>query len=126
VARGRLGISSGKEDILLELDPEGSAYCVLVGQDVIEIADILASESRSIWEASDRVMGRPAQVDGDPNTSCRLTTETGTLQATVHESRPLVAIAYDSGTHCRMDVAQAVALVQILQRMAATVADRAP
>jgi hypothetical protein len=44
----------------------------------------------------------------------------------VHESRPLVAIAYDSGTHCRMDVAQAVALVQILQRMAATVADRAP
>jgi len=116
-----LGISSEGASILLELDPEGSAYCVLSVQDANEIGDIVANEARSIWEASDRVNGRPAQVDGDASVSCRLVTQSGVLQATAHDSKPFVALAYEKGTICRMDVSQAIALTQILQRMAATV-----
>lgn len=115
-----MGISSEGSAILIELDPEGSAQCVLSVQDANEIAGIVASEARSIRDASDRVIDRPAQVDGDASASCKLVTETGVLHAIAHDSKPLVALACESGSVCRMDVAQAIALVQILQRMAAT------
>jgi len=98
---------------------------VLSIQDVGEIADIVANEAREIWDASDKVSCPAAQVDGDVSASCKLQTSSGILQATVHDSKPFVALAYDSDGVCGMDVAQAVALVQILQRMAAAVESRA-
>ena len=124
VVRGRLGISSEGNAILLELDPEGSAYCVLSAQDANEIAGIVANEARSVWDASERAFDRVAQVEGDASASCKLATESGVLQAMVHDSKPLVALAFDAGAVCRMDVAQAIALVQILQQMAKTVESR--
>lgn len=124
VARGRLSISTEGTAILLELDPEGSAYCVLSVQDAYEIADIVANEARSIWEASDRVNDRPAQVDDDANVSRMLVPEAGALQATAHDSKPFVALSLEIGSVCRLDVAQAIALVQILQNMASAVEKR--
>lgn len=124
VARGRMSISSEEAEILLELDPEGSAYCVLSVQDANEIAGIVAEVARSLWERSEGAIDRPAQVEGDTSLSCRLATEAGLLQVMVHDSKPFVAVSYELGSACRLNVAQAVALVQILQRMGATAESR--
>ena len=124
VVRGRLAIWSEGPVILLELDPEGSAYCVLSAQDAKEIAEIIANEAEPIWEASGRALDRAAQIDGDVAASCKLSTEAGTLAAMVHDVQPLVALAYDSGAVCRMNVVQAISLAQILQHMIQTLANR--
>jgi len=65
---------------MLELDPEGSAYCVLSAQDAVEIAGIFTGEARAIWENSAKQNTDPARVDGDITKSCKLWTATGVLQ----------------------------------------------
>lgn len=124
VVRGRAAIWEKCSEIFLELDPEGAAYCVLSVQDAQEIAGIIAGEARVIWENSKEVLGQAAEVEGDSSASCKLQVRSGVLQVMIHNVEPLVAISFDSNSVCRMDVAQAVALVQILQRMAEVVERR--
>lgn len=124
VSRGRLAISTEGTESILELDPEGSAYCVLSIQDAEEIAGIVENEARSLWNSSGGEGNRPAQVDGEVNVACQLVTESGVLQAMVHDSKPFVALSFEPGSVCRMNVAQAIALVQILRRMMTTIEAR--
>jgi hypothetical protein len=124
VVRGRAAIWKEDAEIFLELDPEGSAYCVLSVQDAQEIAGIIAGEARVIWENSKETLGQAAEVEGDSSASCTLLVLSGVLQVMIHDVEPLVAISFESNSVCRMDVAQAVALVQILRRMAEVVERR--
>ena len=120
VVRGRVGIRSEDSRVILELDPEGSAYCVLSAQDTQEISAIITDQARTIWEASDVAQEPPAEIDGNAYQACSLRTESGTLQLIVHDSMPLLALSLQSGTSCSMNITQAVALVQILQHMGKT------
>lgn len=124
VVRGRAAIRSEDGLIWLELDPEGSACCVLSAQDAHEIAQILTQEARTLWEACRGGASVAAKVEGDPASSCRMALARGTLQAVVHATQPLIALSLDAGSDCQMDVSQAVALVQVLQHMVATLGDR--
>jgi len=125
VVRGRTSIWSESSKIVLELDPEGSSYCVLSAQDAMEIAEIFAGEARAIWESSEKQNADPARVEGDVTKSCRLWTLTGVLQLIVHDTEPLIAIIFDSGSRCELDVTRAIALVQVLQYMTGAIEERA-
>ena len=125
VARGRIGVSSLGAEVHVELDPEGSAYCVLSARDASEIADIITQHARSIWGLLPEADVRPAQVSWDSNASCLLVAESGVLVVTAHDSKPFVAVDHEANAVCRMNVTQAIALVQVLQKMAASV-DRPP
>jgi len=125
VVRGRASIWSESPKIVLELDPEGSAYCVLSAQDAVEIAGIFAGEARAIWESSEKQNADPARVEGDITKSCKLWTATGVLQLIVHDTEPLIAIILDSGSRCELDVTRAIALVQVLQYMTGAIEQRA-
>jgi len=103
--------------VVLELDPEGSAYCVLSAQDASEIAAIIAEEARTVWDVSEKSPAEPARIEGDVHTSCRLWVEPGILEVIAHDSAPLIALVFDSGAQCKLDVTRAVALVQVLQYM---------
>lgn len=124
VVRGRASIWSESSRVLLELDPEGSTYCVLSVKDAKEIAEIIADEARSIWDASEKQFAEPARVEGDVRQSCKLWTEAEILQLVAHETEPLVALALDSGSRCSLDVTRAVALVQILVHMSEALSQR--
>jgi hypothetical protein len=121
VVRGKAALYSDSAKVVLELDPEGSAYCVLSAQDAAEIAAIISEKAQAIWNASDQLPAEPARVDGDVHRSCRLWTEPGFLEVIAHDSEPLVALVYDGGAQCKLDVTRAVALVQILQYMSAAI-----
>ncbi|TXI92683.1 MAG: hypothetical protein E6Q34_06275 [Burkholderiaceae bacterium] len=125
VIRGQASIWSESSKVMLELDPEGSAYCVLSVQDAKEMAEIVANEARVIWDTSDNKNAVPARVEGDIRQSCKLWVESGVLQLVVHDSQPLVALINDSGTRVVLDITRAVALVQILQYMSETIEQRA-
>ncbi len=124
LVRGRVAIRSENSKIILELDPEGSAYCVLSAQDARDIAGIIADDARTIWEASGKVHDQAASIEGDVYKSCRLTVESGVLQVMVHDAEPFVAVTFDSKSVCGMNVAQSVAFVQILHYMIETIEGR--
>jgi hypothetical protein len=121
VVRGKASLHRESSKVVLELDPEGSAYCVLSAQDASEIAAIISEEAQAIWNASDQSPVEPARVDGDVHKSCRLWAEPGVLEVIAHDSEPLVALVYDGGAQCKLDVTRAIALVQILQYMSAAI-----
>lgn len=125
VVRGRVAIRGEDSRVFVELDPEGSAYCVLSAQDAQEISGIINDLAKAIWQASDKSPEPPANVDGDVYKACGLKTETGVLQMIAHDSMPLLAMSFDGTTSCDMNVTQAVALVQILGYMGETLIERA-
>ncbi len=54
VKQGRLGIWSSDETISIEVDPEGAEACTLTLQDALEVADVVSSQAKTVWEKSDR------------------------------------------------------------------------
>jgi hypothetical protein len=125
VVRGRVTIRGEDSRVVVELDPEGSAYCVLSTQDAHEISGIISDLARAIWQRHGESPEPPATVDGDVYKACRLMTETGVLQVIAHDSMPLMAISFNGSSSCDMNVTQAVALVQILGYMGETLLERA-
>jgi len=121
VVRGKVSLHSDSSKVGLELDPEGSAYCVLSAQDASEIAAIICEEAQAIWKVSDQLPAEPARIEGDVHKSCRLWAEPGVLEVIAHDSEPLMALVYDGGAQCKLDVTRAIALVQILQYMSAAI-----
>jgi hypothetical protein len=117
VVRGRLAISQRDSAIALELDPEGSAYCVLSIQDAREIAEIVTDVARTIWQASGAAPGPAARLEGDVHSRCTLLLVSGALQVMAHDEQPLIALAFESGQACHLSLAEATALVQILRHM---------
>ena len=121
VVRGKAVLYRESDNVVLALDPEGSSYCVLSSRDAVEIAAIISEEARIIWEASDQLPAEPARVEGDVHQSCRLWVQGGVLEVIAHDTQPLVALLYNGGVHCKLDVTRAIALVQILQCQSAAV-----
>jgi len=46
VVRGRISLWSEAPNVMLEFDPEGSAYCVLSAKDASELAQIVMDRGR--------------------------------------------------------------------------------
>ena len=124
VVRGRISIWSESSNVVLELDPEGSAYCVLSSQDAVEIAGIITTEARATWDSSKKQSAEPARVEGDVQKSCKLWVGSNVLQFVAHDTQPLVALILDTGSRCELDVTRAVALVQLLQCISEAVEQR--
>ena len=117
LVRGKISLWRQAPHVVIELDPEGSAYCVLSEQDASEIAEIIAEEAQTIWAASEQSPSEPARIEGDVHTSCRLWAEPGILEIIAHDSEPLIALVFDSNAPCKLDLTRAVALVQVLRYM---------
>ncbi|MBB3197287.1 hypothetical protein [Roseateles terrae] len=116
VARGTVTIVQESNLLSVDIDPEGSASCVLTSQDAQEIAHIITERARSIWEASDRSPEPKASVDGDSR-AFRLTVASGVVTLIAHDSKPFLALSYDGQGAALLTVTQAVALVQLIQHL---------
>ena len=116
VARGTISVAIDSKHVALEPDPEGSAYCVLTAQDAREIANIITELARTLWEASDKLPEPQAVVEADSRSS-KLRTASGAVSLIAHESKPLIALAYDGQGAPMLNVTQAVAFVQLIERM---------
>jgi hypothetical protein len=114
--RGRVAVKSDSTHVVLEVDPEGSASCVLTVQDANEIAGFIAEHAKVLWEASGRAQGPQPSAEGTPR-SYRLRTESGALVLAFHDTQSLIALSHEDGNLCKLTVAQAVAFVQIVQYM---------
>lgn len=113
VVRGRIGVSTDDVHVLIEIDPEGSAYCVLDTQDAREIAEIVADVAKALRDVSAKTPEPQAVVEGGPGTVI-LRSETGVLTLIADDTRSLVAVSYEGAVPCQLTVTQAVALVQII------------
>ena len=124
VARGRVAIRADGPSVQIELDPEGSLFCVLEVSDAIEIARIVSEEARTVWEESGQPRADAARVEGDVAHACRISCGSQQLKLIVHDTKPVIAIESAPGPVTRMDVNTAVAFVQVLEYMVATLNDR--
>lgn len=125
IVRGQASIWVESSKIMLELDPQGSPYCILSIQDAEEIAEIITNEACTLWDASDKKSSSTPKVEGDVQHSCKLWVESEYLQLAIHNLQPLIALINDSGKRVELDVSCAVALVQILQHMSDAIEQRA-
>src|SRR5678816_727877 len=97
VVRGRIGVTRDSKHVVLEADPEGTAFCVRNAQDAREIAGIVAEHSRALWDASDKTPEPKASVEGGQR-SYRLKSASGTLSVVANDAKPLIALSYDGTT----------------------------
>lgn len=118
VQQGRLGISSQDQWVSIDVDPEGAEACLLTIQDALEVAGLIATHARDVWERVDQSqrLEQSFQLDGDDGYCWQ--TEGGVLSI----SRPMVApeirFRYTGSLPCHITVGQAVELVQLLERLA--------
>jgi len=125
VARGRIAVTSDANCVILEIDPEGSACCVMTAQDASEIAGFITEHARTLWEASNNVPEPEASVTEDSPRSYRLRSQSGVLALAIHQTKPLIGVTFEGSAQCVLTVTQAVALVQLIGNLLANIS-RAP
>lgn len=117
VKQGRLGISSRDQWVSIEVDPEGAEQCLLTLQDATEVAGVIASHAKAVWERVGQTQPFKQSFEAVGESAYRWRTEGGDLSI----SRPVgaheVSFHYVGQSPCRVTVGQAVELVQLLEHL---------
>jgi hypothetical protein len=118
VKQGRLSISSSDETISIEIDPEGAEACILTLQDALEVADVVSSHAKNVWEKSDRSAPYIQSYQEHREGVYHWQTERGALTILRSAGSREVQVHYTGKQPCELSVGQAVELIQLLQRLA--------
>ena len=119
VKQGRLGLSAGDSQVVLEVNTEGGSSCVLAPQDAMEVGAILTELARPIWERSDQSVPFTPSLERLSESACRWGLENGDLVLFAIPESGDVGLAFSGAGSCNLSVPKVVEVVQILQWLAA-------
>lgn len=125
VKQGRLGMSASAERVLLEVDPEGSESCVLTPRDAAEVASILTEHARILWQQSAQAHEYEPSVRELTEMEYQWQTQSGLLTVLLSPEQPEMAVKYAGANPCQLSVAEAVEVVQVIERLLSRLAHRA-
>ena len=116
VKQGRIGIARDEDLIDFDVDPEGHDHCLLTALDAKEIAEILTGVAHEIWESQTE---RPPYRQGYEETSAgryQWQNSANAVTLGVASDHSAIEVALEGASPFKMNVNQAVELIQIIQR----------
>ncbi len=113
--RGRIGLSTNENDLLLEIDTDGNESCLLTALDAREVSELMTDYAKQIWETSEEKeeYKQIYTVTTDNKYSWK---STGCeLIVGLDKSQESVEIQYQGNIPYIVSVNQAVEIIQALQ-----------
>ncbi len=120
VRRGRIGLALDADaaEVELQVDPEGSNFCVLTPQDAGEVAQILTQFARSLWERfqhQPELHGTAGAHEIDASSAAMTwQTEAGPLEVEINAGQDLIRFGGAQPMTLRLRIRPLTELIQWL------------